>query len=181
MTQHRQPVCRREPGRARANDRHGFPRACCAGERMPAFGHQHISRIALQPANFDRFALGGFADTGLFAQGFGRADPGAHAPQNVLAQDGSGGRFGRTGGDLANEQWNVDGRGAGRDARGVVAEITAVGGHRSLVGIQRRVQIGEVGGNLIGRQSTRYNPWGRHRRHWWLLGLAPLPFHLATG
>ena len=99
------------------------------GERMHPLRHQCVGGVTLKPADLDRFTLGDFPHTDFFAQGFGGTHAGAHATHDVLAQNRLGRGFGRSRRDLANEERNVDiGRACG-DARRVVAEIAAVGGH----------------------------------------------------
>ena len=161
MPLHRQPVRRRQARRPRPHHGHRFPRRPGAGKGMDALGHQRIGGKPLQAANLDRLALGGFAHAGLFAQGLGRADAGAHAAEDVLGKDRLGRRLGRAGGDLADEQRNVDAGGAGRHAGGIVAEIAAIGGHMRLVPVQRRLMVMEIRGNGLGRQAPRHHAGGQ--------------------
>ena len=162
MPQHRQPVGRRQARRPRPHDRHLFPRDCRPRERMHAFCQQGIRRKALQTANLHRFSFGSLAHASLFAQGFGRADPRAHAAQDVLRKDRLCRRIGCACRDLADEQRNVDGCRAGRHAGRVKAEITTVGGHLRLMPVKRRIVVCKVVG--IGRdgQAVGRDAGGKH-------------------
>ena len=121
----------------------------CAGGgalavELAAGGEQRIGGVALQAADLDRLALGDLADADLLAQGLGRADPGAHAAHDVGIEDGLGGAERVAGGDLADEQRDVDRGRAGLDAGRVVAEQAALGGDARLARAQARVEVGEV-------------------------------------
>ena len=89
-------------------------------------GHCGVSGVALQQADFDWFAFGGFAHAGLLAQGFGRANAGTHTTQNVLIKNGFGGGLGMARLDFADEQRDVDRGGTSLHARGIITEITPV-------------------------------------------------------
>ena len=52
------------------------------------------------------------------------------------------------GGNLSDEQWDVDGCWAGCDARRVMTKVTAIRGDDCLMLVQRRVQVCEVFGDL---------------------------------
>ncbi len=97
---------------------------------MHPLSHQRVGCVALQPADLHRFAFCRFAHADFFTQGFRGADAGAHAPHDVLGQDRLGRRFGRAGGDLTNEQRDVDIRGARGNAGGIMAEITPICRHK---------------------------------------------------
>ena len=112
---------------------------------MNALRHQGVGRVALQTTDLDRLAFGNLADADFLAERFRWADTRAHAPHDVLRQDCLGRRFGCAGGNLADEKRDVDIRGTGGDARRIVAEITPIRGHQSLVIAKRRVQIGKAG------------------------------------
>ena len=86
---------------------------------------QLIGGIALQRADLDRLVLRAVAHAGLLAQRLGRADPRAHAAQDVLLEDGHRRALEVAGGDLADEARDVDAGRAGLDAGRVVAEVAA--------------------------------------------------------
>ncbi len=161
MAVHRQTVRAGEACGAGADDRDTLAGPGRAGEGV-ALRHRGIGGKALQAADLDRLALGRLAHAGLFAQGFGRADAGAHAAEDVLLPDRLRGSLCRAGGDLADEEGDVDGGRAGRHAGRVIAEIAAVGGHPRLVPVERGLVVGEV--RLIGGggQTPRHNA-GRQR------------------
>ena len=60
-------------------------------EILLAVPHGVVGGVTLQQADLDRLALGRLANACLLAQCFGRADPGAHAAENVLFKDGTRG------------------------------------------------------------------------------------------
>ena len=127
MAGDRERVRAGQAGRAGADDRDALAAARRARERLLAGRHLRIDRMALKQADAHRLAFGGLAHAGLLAQRLGRADARAHAAHDVGPQD----RFGRAerivGGDLADEQGNVDRGRAGLLARRVETEIAAVG------------------------------------------------------
>src|SRR5690606_34173718 len=104
--------------------------------------------VALQPADLHRLAFRRLAHASLLAQRLGRADAGAHAAEDVLVEDGARRAERIAGRDLADEQRDVDRGRARLHARRVVAEIAAVGLHRRLMPVERRVQVGKVVGIL---------------------------------
>src|SRR6218665_899715 len=55
----------------------------------PRVGEKGIGGVALHPADRHRLVLMGIAHTGLLAQQFGGADPGADAAERVGLQDGA--------------------------------------------------------------------------------------------
>ena len=162
MAQHGKAMGTGQARRTSADNCHTLARAGGAAERVALVVHQRIGGMALQTADLDRLALGSLAHAGLFAKGFGRANAGAHAAKDVLVENGPRRRFGRAGLDLADEQRDVDGRGAGGNAGRIVAEITAVGGDGGLMRRKGRVQIGEIDGDLGGGQASGGDA-GSHR------------------
>src|SRR6218665_3492759 len=62
---------------------------CALEQRRPRVGEKGIGGVALQPADRHRLVLMGIAHTGLLAQQFGGADPGADAAERVGLQDGA--------------------------------------------------------------------------------------------
>ena len=159
---HGQPVRAGQTRRPCPDDRHALAGPGRTFEGLLALGHRVIGGKALQAANLDRLAFGSFADTGLFAQGLGRADPGAHAAKDVLRPDRLGRSIRGTGRDLADEQGNVDVGRASRDAGRIVAEIAPIRRDTRLVGIKRRFVIAEILGIGCGWQAARNNA-GRQR------------------
>jgi hypothetical protein len=162
MAMQRQTVRAGQTSRPCPHDRNPLARGRRAFERMQPLGHRDIGGKPLQEANLDRLAFSGLANTGLFAQGFGRADPGAHAAQDILLPDRRRRSFRRPSGDLADEQRDVDGCRAGRDAGRIVAEVTAIRRHPCLVTVQRRGVVVEVRLIGCGWQAGRNNA-GRQR------------------
>jgi hypothetical protein len=124
-----------------------------AAEQLSAGREQAVGGEALQEADLDRLALGRLAHAGLFAQGLGRADPGAHAAHDVGVQDGPRRPERIAGGDLAHEEGDVDRGRTGGDAGRLVAEQAALGRHPRLEPVERVVQIGEILRQLLGRQA----------------------------
>ncbi len=144
MAQHRQPMRTGQPRRPGPGHGDRFAGRRRALKRMPARGHQPIDGMALQAADFDRPALGYFAHTDLFARGFGRGYPRAHAAPDVLFKDRPR-RAGRLPGlDLAEEQRDVDVGRAGPHTGRIMAEIASVRRHCSPVRGIGRVQVAEV-------------------------------------
>ncbi len=151
----RQPVGGGEAGRAGADD--GDPPAGrrCTLIELLALAHRDVGRIALQPADLHGLALGGLAHAGFLAQRLCRADPGAHAAEDVLVEDGlrRPDRIARR--DLADEKRDVD-RGRTRLHAGrVVAEVAAIGLDQRLVMVERRMQVREVVRVFGWRQTAR--------------------------
>ena len=101
-----------------------------------------------------RLSFRRLAHARLLAQRLGRADPGAHAAEDVLLQDRLAGAPRLSRRDLADEERNVDRRGAGRHAGRIVAEVASVGSDLRLVRAQRRVEIREILGKRLRGQST---------------------------
>ena len=111
---------------------------------MDAFGLQVICRIPLKLTDQHRFAFSNFTHTYFFAQLFCWADTSAHASHDVLAEDGFGRRIRCSGRDLANEERDIDIRGARGHARSIMAEIASVSGNHRFVGVHRRMKIRKV-------------------------------------
>ncbi len=147
-----EPVRRGKTGRTGANYRDLLAGGCRPLVELLVLCHRHVGSVALQAADLHRLALGDLTHADLLAQGLGRADAGAHATKNVLVEDG----FRRTqriaGGNLPDEQRDVDRSRAGLHAGRVVAEIAAVGLDQRLVMIERGVQVGKIVGILRRRQ-----------------------------
>jgi hypothetical protein len=124
-------------------------------------------RAALQFADAHGLALGDLAHAGLLAERLGRADAGAHAAEDVLAEDGDGGALRLPAHDLADEHRDVDAGRAGLLAGRVVAEVAAVGLDHGLVLVERRMEVAEVGDVVLAAEPPRGNvrhPSGRHDR-----------------
>src|SRR5271154_5351227 len=85
-----------------------------------------FGRIALQSADHDRLCLRRLAHAGFFAERFGRADAGAYAAHDVGIENRRRRARAVAGGDLANEQRDVDGGRAGLLAGRIEAEIAAL-------------------------------------------------------
>ncbi len=158
MPLHRQTVRTGQPGWPCPYNGDGLASRRRAGEGMQPGRHQTVGRIALQPPDIDRLALGNLAHAGLFAERLRRADTGAHPAEDVLAEDCLGRRIGRACRDLADEQRYVDIRGTGRDAGRVVTEIAAIRRHQRLVIGERRMQIDEPRGKIGRLEPPRHNP-----------------------
>jgi hypothetical protein len=139
----------------------GFAGGGGADVGLLAGGHLGVGGEALQAADLDRLAFGRFAHAGFLAQRLGRADPGAHAAEDVLVEDRPGGGQCRAGGDLADELGDVDGRRAGDGAGRVMAEIAAVGGDPGLVGREWGVQVGEACGQGRAVEPSGDNTGGQ--------------------
>ena len=153
-----QPVRAGQPGRPAADDGDFLAGRRCPHEFLLAAAHQGVSGEALQQADPDRLVLGPVAHAGRLAQGFGRADPGAHAADDVLLEDGVGRPLGVPGRDLADEQRHVDARRAGVHAGRVVAEIAALRLDQRLVRAERRMDIGKIDADLFRRQTPAATP-----------------------
>ena len=110
----------------------------------PPLSIARVGRVALQKPDADGLALGGLAHAGLLAQGLGRADARAHAAHDVGVENRLRRAVAVAGGDLPDEQRNVDRRRAGLLAGGVEAEIAALQLDPGLVRGQRRMEIGEI-------------------------------------
>ena len=89
--------------------------------------------------------LGRLAHARLLAQGLGRTDARADAAHDVGVENGHRRPGAVAGGDLADEQGNVDRGRAGPLAGRVEAEIAALGLDLRFVEGQRRMQVGEIG------------------------------------
>ena len=159
MALHRQPVRAGEARGAGADDADGFAGGSGAVERVPVMAHHPVGGEALQAPDLNRFPFRRLAHAGLFAERFGRADAGAHAPEDVLLQDRFARAIGVPRGDLADEEGDIDRRRTGRHAGRVVAEIAPVGGDGGLMRVQRRMQIREVLGEAVFGQASRGEAW----------------------
>ena len=154
MSMARQAMRCRKARRPRPDDRNLFAGRLGALIELLSLLHRHIGGVALQTADLHRLAFRRLAHAGLLAQRLGRADAGAHAAEDILVEDGLGGAERIAGGDLADEQRNVDRRRTGVHARRVVTEIAAIGLDQRLVMVQRRMQVGKVLGILLGGQPA---------------------------
>jgi hypothetical protein len=141
-----------EAGRAGADHRDTLAGGFAALEWGGLVVHQPVGRAALQRADPHRPLLLRRAHAGGLAQDLGGTNTGATAAENVLLQDLHRRATQVAGGDAANEAGNVDSGRTGFQARRVVAEVAAAGLDHRLVGGQRRVRVGEVGGDLGGRE-----------------------------
>ena len=161
MAPHRQPVRAGKPRRPRTH--HGDALAGRRGtlERMHARRHQTVGGVALQRADLHRLALGRLAHAGLLAERLDRADPRAHAAEDVLLEDRPRRRLGLARLNLPDEQRDVDFGRAGGDAGRVIAEVAPVGRHPRLMHAHRRMQVAEVPGIGLGRQPTGDDAGGR--------------------
>ena len=115
-----------------------------AGERGLAGLHLRVDGVALQQADANRLALRRLAHARLFAQRLGRADARAHAAHDVGLENRARRAERIAGGDLADEQGDVDRGRAGAPARRVVTEVAAVGLDARFVDAQRRMQVDEI-------------------------------------
>ena len=158
MSVARQPVSGGQSGRAGAD--HGDLPAGRLGTlvELLALLHRDVGGVALQPADLHRLALGDLAHADLLAQRLGRADARAHAAQDVLVEDGLGRAQRIAGGNLADEQRDVDRRRARVHAGRVVAEIAAVGFDQRLMMVERRMQVGKILRVFAGRQPASGDP-----------------------
>ena len=168
MAAHGQPMRAGQPRRPGTDHGHAPARGRRPRKWLRGL-HRHIGRMALQPADLDRLALSRFAHAGAFAKCLGRADTGAHAAKDIRAQDRFSRRLGRAGGDLADEQRDVDAGWTGLHTGGVMAEIAAIRGHGGLVRVERRGVIGKSRRDRLGRQSGGGESGGKGRVcHGWL-------------
>ena len=131
--------------RASADDRD--PLAGRRPARIGRFaGRDHgIDRVALQLADADRLHLGGLAHARLLAQSLGWTDARAGPAHDVGVENGHRRPGAIAGGDLADEQRNVDRGRAGPLAGRVEAEIATLGFDLRFVEGQRGMEIGEIG------------------------------------
>ena len=108
-----------------------------------------MAGVPLEPAGVHRRPHQDVIDAGAFVQDFRRARPRATAAENVGVED----RLGRPDRvlvqDLPNELGNVDVRGTGTNAGGVVAEQATGRLDQHFVGRQGRRQIREVFPQLL--------------------------------
>ena len=141
--------------RTGADDRDALAGRRGAAERRLAGRHLRVDRVALQQADSHRLALGRLAHAGFLAQGLGRADARAHAAHDVGVENRFGGAERVAGGDLANEERNVDRGRTGALAGRVVAEVAAVGLDLRLMGGERRMQVGEIVAELGAVEAAR--------------------------
>ena len=91
MAMHGKPVRTGEASGAAADDGHLLSGRGLARVGMLVLLDQRVGGVALQLADLDRLALRRLAHAGFFAQGFSRADAGAHAAQDVLVENRLGG------------------------------------------------------------------------------------------
>ena len=132
-----------------------LPVGARARERLLAGRHLCVDRVALQLADAHRLALGVLAHAGFLAS-FSVGQTRAHMPPMMLEDEDRSRRAERiAGGDLADEQRNVDRGRAGALARRVEAEIAAVGFDMRLVLAERRMQIGEIRRSGSPRRADR--------------------------
>ena len=144
MAGDRQRMRAGKAGRAGADDGDPLP-----GRRSPRVGvlarlHHCVGGVSLQKADSHRLALRRLAHAGFLAERFGRADPRAHAAHDVFVENRARGAERIVGGDLADEQGNVDRGWAGLLAGRIIAEVAAFRLDHRLVPGQRRMQVGEI-------------------------------------
>ena len=135
MPHHRQTVRTRQPGRTGPNYRNTLARRGRSLKGMFALLLQMIGGEALKLSDFHRLTFGGLANAGLFAQLFGRTNASTHAAHDVLAKNGFRSSIRCASCDLPDKQRNIDVCRTGRDAGGIMAEITPVRGDQGLVGV----------------------------------------------
>ncbi len=111
---------------------------------MDALFHCRIRRIALQQADLHGLSFGDLADADFLAQRLGGANPSAHAAEDVLVENGLGGRRRMPCLDLPDEHRDIDRGRARLHAGRVVAEIAAVRLDQRLVIVERRMDVGEI-------------------------------------
>ena len=143
IPERRQPVGAGEPGGPRADHRDALPGARALPIELPSRGHDGIGRVALQLSDDHRLAFRSVADAGLLAEGLRGTDPGAHAAEDIRVQDRLAGSLGISGGDLSNEEGDVDARRAGIDAGRIVAEQAALSCDPSFMRVQGRMKVGK--------------------------------------
>ena len=117
--------------------------------------HHRIHRMALQAPDLDRLALLGGANASLFAQFFGRADPGAGAAQRVGLQNRPCSTAQVVVGDASDEAGHINAGRAGGHAGCVEAVQAAFGLDQCLATGQSRCRIRKALGVLFGRQARR--------------------------
>jgi hypothetical protein len=151
VTQHRQPVRARQPGRAGAHDGNRLARRRTPLERVGG-EVRVVDGVALQQADLHRLALGiVIAHAGVLAQDLRRAHAGAGAAEDVLLEDVDGRAFHVTVVDVADEARHVDARRARAGAGRVVAVQAAGAFDGGLARRQRRREVREVLGQRVVR------------------------------
>ena len=88
--------------------------------------HQMIGGMTLQGTNSDRLVFCGLPHASLLTKRFCRANPGAHAAENILIKNGFGGTTGVAGLNLPDKQRYIDTGGAGSHTGGIVAKIATI-------------------------------------------------------
>ena len=133
---------------------------CALEQRCTGLGKEGVGGIALQRADLHGLVFVGIAHAGLLAQHLGGAHAGAHAAQRVGLQDGAGGAPVVVLRNAVDERGDVDARGAGRGAGGVVAVVAALGLDQRLRPGERRVGVAEVDGVVGQVQACGMNAAG---------------------
>ena len=168
MAEHCEPMRAGQPCGSAADDGDGLARGLGALEQLRVVIENRVGCVALQAPDFDGFVLVRVAHTGLLAQYLGRADARAHSTHDVLGQNRTRGTADIVATDLLNKGRYIDAGGAGRRARRVVTEITAVSLNQGLRPAQRRMQVAEVTLNIGLVEATGTNIgvglWCGHRR-----------------
>jgi hypothetical protein len=149
-----EPVRGGKAGRTSADNGDLPAGRCGALVELLVLAHGDIGGVALQAADLHRLAFGDLAHADFLAQGLGRAHAGAHAAKNILVEDSLGRPQRIAGGNLADEQRDVDRRRAGLHARSIIAEIAPVGLDQRFVMIERWMQIGEIVGVFFRRKPS---------------------------
>src|SRR5688572_14845109 len=154
VAKRRQAMRARQAGGPAANHSDALAGWSGPHERIAPLLHQVVDGEALEHADIDRLVLRGVPHTLVFAQDLGRTDPRAHAAEDVGLEN----RLRRTlrvaGVDHADEVRDVD-RGRTRlYARRIVAEIAAAALDQRFLAIERRLDVFEIGGDLVRPQTS---------------------------
>ena len=103
---------------------------------------------ALQAGNLDGLLVVAVEHAGSFAEHVDRATAGATGAENVGVENGPGGAGQVAAGDLFDESWNVDVRGAGGGAGRVETVEAAIGLRHGRLQVERRMQVTEPRGGF---------------------------------
>ena len=161
MPAHGQAMRTGQARRTGAHHGHAFAGGGCTPEqRSTGLGKEGVGGVALQRADLHGLVFVGVAHAGLLAQHLGGAHAGAHAAQGVGLQDGAGGAPVVVLRNAVDERGDVDARGAGRGAGGVVAVVAALGLDQRLRPGERRVGVAEVDGVVGQVQACGMNAAG---------------------
>ncbi len=150
-------VCAGKSRRSSADHRHPPARARTLCENLLAGIEHHVRRMALQPSDLHGLAFRDFANAHLLAQGLRRAHPPAHAAHDVGGENGLGRADRIPGGDLPDEQGNVDCRGTSLDTGRVIAEQAAFRRHPRVILVEPRLDIREISVIRLRLEPARGN------------------------